>query len=619
MRLSWPPCAGWLLLELLYLSNVYAAPADGVPSAASFYVPRLPDLQQAYPLHIYAGHLPSDPNALSAAPTDVTAHLFFLLLKARRTSDKERIIFWFNGGPGCSSFDGAMMESGPFRMDGKGGVKLIDGGWEEYSTIVFLDQPAGTGFSYTSTDKFVHELTDAADQVVQFLRNFYDVFPEYRTMDTYLSGESYAGQFIPYTANAILNSNLNIPLRGAAIGNGWMDGRTQYPAFLPFSLKMGLFVEGSQAHQRAVDATNRCMKYINDTYGPAGPVPASIPTCERILSGIVASSTHNVDGKPMCLNMYDVRLIDTTPACGMNWPPALPDIKKYLGRQDVVRALHATRKSESWQECSGRVHQELRNTKSMSGIGLFPSLLQKIKIMVFAGDQDLICNHLGIEMMIDALDWNGQVGLGDAKTQGWSVNGSDAGTWVEARNLTYVKVFNGSHMVPWDVPHVTHDMILRFMGVDFSTITGGSAQIPSNVGVDFKPSFQPIIDQNKPQTGTTVPGIAKTPEQDKAMWEAYYNAGSAALVLVLIALAIGIFFWVRARRRRQRGIQMDRDYPDEVIPLHDNRAPSPNGRRVGDEEEEFHQRKGKARAESEVMGEAIFNVGDSDEEDDRRR
>lgn len=74
-------------------------------------------------------------------------------------------------------------------------------------------------------------------------------------------------------------------------------------------------------------------------------------------------------------------------------------------------------------------------------------------------------------------------------------------------------------MVPYDLPHVTHDMILRFMGVDFSALTGGSAQIASNVGVDFKPSFQPVVNENKLQSGTTVPGIAKTPEQDKAMWE----------------------------------------------------------------------------------------------------
>lgn len=94
----------------------------------------------------------------------------------------------------------------------------------------------------------------------------------------------------------------------------------------------------------------------------------------------------------------------------------------------------------------------------------------------------------------------------------------------ETANLMIDQIFNASHMVPYDLPHVTHDMILRFMGVDFSALTGGSAQIASNVGVDFKPSFQPVEDENKPQSGTTVPGIAKTPEQDKAMWEGMFFA-----------------------------------------------------------------------------------------------
>lgn len=58
------------------------------------------------------------------------------------------------------------------------------------------------------------------------------------------------------------------------------------------------------------------------------------------------------------------------------------------------------------------------------------------------------------------------------------------------------------------------------------------------------------------------------------------------------------------------------DYPDEVIPLHDNRASSPNGYHLDDDVS--RRRKGKGRAESET-GEAIFNVGESDEEDEGHR
>ena len=110
-----------------------------VPSAASLYVPHVPDLRQdeSRPLHVYAGHLPSDPNAASLPSSEVTAHLYFILVKARRTADKERILFWFNGGPGCSSLDGLMMEVGPWRVDGHGGLKAVDGGWEEYTTMAY--------------------------------------------------------------------------------------------------------------------------------------------------------------------------------------------------------------------------------------------------------------------------------------------------------------------------------------------------------------------------------------------------------------------------------------------------------------------------------------------------
>lgn len=108
------------------------------PSAADFYVKRVPDLHQdeEHPLHIYSGHIESDPNPSKSADA-VTAHLFFVLVKARKMADKERVMFWFNGGPGCSSFDGLMMEVGPWRIDGKHGLKTVEGGWEEYTTMIY--------------------------------------------------------------------------------------------------------------------------------------------------------------------------------------------------------------------------------------------------------------------------------------------------------------------------------------------------------------------------------------------------------------------------------------------------------------------------------------------------
>ncbi|EJD01360.1 KEX1 protein [Fomitiporia mediterranea MF3/22] len=585
-----------------------------VPSAAAFYVQSLPDLHQdeAHPLHIYSGHLSSDPDAEHLPSTTVTAHLFFVLIKARRTADKERILFWFNGGPGCSSFDGLMMETGPFRPDGNGGLETVEGGWEEYTNIVYVDQPAGTGYSYTSTDRYVHELSDAADQVVEFMRNFYQVFPEYKVMDTYIGGESYAGQYIPYIGDAIISSNLGISLNGLAIGNGWIDAHHQYPAYLDYAVKHALIEENSDIWKKIKQDTDDC---IADLDKVTGPVPIQISKCESLVTSVAMSrDIKSVDGKKKCMNVYDVRLVDDEGACGMNWPPPLPDVKAYLGRKEVVHAFHADAKSESWVECSGRVGRELRNRESPSSITILPKLVEKVPVMLFAGDQDFICNYMGIEALIQDMEWNGEKGLGTVKTEQWSVDGTPAGTWVESRGLTYVKIFNSSHMVPYDVPLIAHDMILRFMGVNFSAIADGSARIPSKVGDEEKPV--PVVLEGEEDGDSKIPvPPGKTPEQDKAMWEAYYNAGSAALVLVLIALAIGLFLFCR-RRRRIGKLKIGNS--EEAIPLSQN---------INGHDMDGHGENGNYKGKSRAMeGEAIFDVGEgSDDEseyrdvDERRR
>jgi len=168
-------------------------------------------------------------------------------------------------------------------------------------------------------------------------------------------------------------------------------------------------------------------------------------------------------------------------------------------------------------------------------------------------------------------------------------------------------------MVPYDVPYIAHDMMLRFMGVDFSQIASGSAKIPSNVGNDTKPALAPTTEedvQETPSSGST------TPEQDKAMWEAYYNAGSAALTLLLIGLAIGLFFFCRQRRRRRQVSSKPYD-AEETIPLSQNlRGPSGVNGDADEDPNDRRRRKGKSR--EDLQSEAIFDVGDSDGENDYR-
>ncbi|KAF6762072.1 pheromone-processing carboxypeptidase KEX1 [Ephemerocybe angulata] len=620
---AWLAALLLLVLPLPYQLVEAAPKSTTLPPASSFFVHSVPGIQQdpQHPLRIYAGHLPAESNATRLATNDVTAHIYFMMVKNRRAADRERVIFWFNGGPGCSSFDGAMMEVGPWRWDGqpagKESFNVKEGGWEEYATMVFIDQPPGTGFSFTSTNDYAKTIKEVQAHLLEFMRNFYSVFPEYKYADTYMAGESFAGQWIPYFADAVLASNLDVPLKGIAIGNGWMDAKRQYLSYLDYAVKMNLLEENSEDWKHVKKSHEKCEAAIEKVKGE----PMKIHDCASVIMGVINKKTADKDGKRMCLNMYDVRYEDTYPACGMNWPPEMHAITDFLGRPLVVNALHASAHPGAWTECKRDVHRAFREGEEQSSITVLPNVLSKIPVLLFAGDQDLICNYVGIENMIKDLSWNGEKGLGTVQTQTWNVNGSSVGTWVNSRNLTYVKIFNASHMVPFDVPHVTHDMMLRFMNVNFTSIYAeGTARIPSSLGpsaAGAKPIFLPSASV---PSASSVPVQGKTPEQEKAMWEAYYNAGSAALVLVLIFAAVGLWMCIRNRRKGGKGgLQLPlagAREDEESIPLnpagvaserHDNESSNGNGRdRAGSV-------KGKERAR---QSEAIFEVGDTDDEDD---
>lgn len=244
-----------------------------------------------------------------------------------------------------------------------------------------------------------------------------------------------------------------------------------------------------------------------------------------------------------CYNMYDVRLDDSYPSCGMNWPPDLKDVKPYLRRKDVTNALHVNKdKQTGWTECSGEVGSNFKTRTSKPSIQLLPDLLQHMPVVLFSGDQDLICNHLGTEEMIHNMKWNSGQGFelspGTwAPRRDWTFEGEPAGIYQEARNLTYVLFYNSSHMVPFDYPRRSRDMLDRFMNVDIASIGGK----PTDSRIDGEKGVQTSVGGHPNST------IAEQVEEDKledAKWHAYYRSGEVVLVIVIIAAsAWGWWVW----------------------------------------------------------------------------
>ncbi|KAK0635869.1 serine carboxypeptidase [Bombardia bombarda] len=542
---SWKRCLPALIATTV-LTLSWATPAVAEPSAGDYFVHSLPGAPDGPLLKMHAGHVEVTP--------EHNGNLFFWHFQNKHIANKQRTVIWLNGGPGCSSEDGAMMEIGPYRLKDDHTLVYNEGAWNEFANVLFVDNPVGTGYSYVDTDSYVHELDEMANQFVIFLEKWFALFPEYEHDDLYIAGESYAGQHIPYIAKHILarnklpSSKYKWALQGLLIGNGWISPKEQYDAYLQFAYEKKLIEKGTDIANKLEVQHRLCQKEL-----AVGPATIDSSACETILQDLLQFTVKvGASGKQECFNMYDVRLRDTYPSCGMNWPPDLVNVTPYLRRKDVTDALHISpNKNTGWTECNGAVGSQFRATQSKPSIDFLPDILSEVPVVLFSGAEDLICNHLGTEALISNMAWNGGRGFelspGTwAPRRDWTFEGQPAGFWQEARNLTYVLFYNSSHMVPFDYPRRTRDMLDRFMGVDISSIGG-----------------QPTdsrLDGEKMGPETTVGGAAgnSTADQqavkaklDAAKWEAYRKSGEIVLVIVIVLTGLwGYYVW-RDRRRRQ--------------------------------------------------------------------
>ncbi|KAI0108162.1 alpha/beta-hydrolase [Daldinia grandis] len=531
--------AGALLGLACWISVTHAE-----KSAGDYYVHSLPGVPEGDMIKMHAGHVEITP--------EHNGNIFFWHFQNQHIANRQRTVIWLNGGPGCSSEDGALMEIGPYRLKDENTLQYNNGSWNEFANLLFVDNPVGTGYSYVDTNSFVQNLDDMASQFVTFLEKWYNLFPEYEHDDLYIAGESFAGQHIPYIAKAILERN-KLPqtqtpwnLKGLLIGNGWISPPEQYEAYVSFAYEKNIVTKGSDLAARIEAQYRECKKDL----ASSGAHRVDVDTCEKVLQEILRlTQTKGSGGNNECFNMYDVRLKDVYPSCGMNWPPDLEFVTPYLRKPEVVSALHIDQnKATGWAECNGLVGNALRGNAGKPSIEFLPDLIKEVNVLLFSGAEDLICNHLGTEAFISNMQWNGGKGFelspGNwAPRRDWTFEGEPAGFWQEARNLTYVLLYNSSHMVPFDYPRRTRDMLDRFMGVDISKIGG----IPSKSFLDGEKL--PDTTVGGATNHTESDQAAKDKEVSDAKWAAYQRSGEVVLVIVIAGAAIwGYMIW-RGRRR----------------------------------------------------------------------
>lgn len=156
------------------------------------------------------------------------------------------LMIWLQGGPGGSSQFGAFTELGPIRIT-KDRTYQIPYAWNIMGHTIFIDQPLTVGFSYNrdKSQPLVSSAEQAGDHLLNFLSNLYKQWPALKKSPLYITGESFAGHYIPAFAEKILYNRTfldatGISFQGVAIGDGWTDPYSQINFYDSYLYSVGI-------------------------------------------------------------------------------------------------------------------------------------------------------------------------------------------------------------------------------------------------------------------------------------------------------------------------------------------------------------------------------------------
>ncbi|KAJ2472401.1 hypothetical protein GGI02_001603 [Coemansia sp. RSA 2322] len=446
-------------------------------------------------------------------------HVFFWYFGSRTrlaasfnaTTDKVPLVFWFSGGPGCSSQIANWQENGPCtyvpsapfdksisdeaRKALPHEVKRNPNAWNAVADVVFIDQPVGTGFSY---GRMPNSTEGAADTAWRTMQGVYALLSadaqkrgEQKITDVHIFGESYAGRYIPVFTEYILHMNkhvsasadlqgrgfVELPLKGIGIGNGMFDYFMQNPSYYSMGCDSSyppLFNRWQCAYLKS-KMIPRCNDLMSKCYSAWAPQTSALgmraDDCVRLQPERWRTSRECAAADSFCngalnwttmISTYDVR-----PSARL-----VPDDYVDYLRTDEFKAAVGAQIEIDYAECSDEVFDRFSSTSdevSRSAMSSLQYILgQNVPVLLYSGDADFICNWYGTVAVAKALQWPGKDRFASAQASNWtwpakSGKVMNAGQYTSADNLSFLRVFQAGHEVPYYQPQASLYMLAQFL------------------------------------------------------------------------------------------------------------------------------------------------------------
>ncbi|KAF5182262.1 Serine carboxypeptidase-like [Thalictrum thalictroides] len=367
--------------------------AGGVSGQESDLVTNLPGQPDVTFRH-YAGYI-------KLRQTDEKA-LFYWFFEAQNKVAERPLVLWLNGGPGCSSVAyGAAQELGPFLIRSNSSQLLLNKfSWNKAANLLFLEAPVGVGYSYTNKTEDLYKLGDkvTAEDSHAFLLQWFKKFPNFKSNEFYIAGESYAGHYVPQLAELIFDRNKGaskdtlINFKGFIIGNAVINDYTDQTGFVEYAWSHAIISDRlyhtilKECDFKLDNQTTICslsMRGFFQAYADIDIYSIYTPVC---LESVDSKRTRSkLVTAPRTFTQHD--LWHDLPS---GYDPCTESYTEtYFNRADVQKALHAnvTKLDYPYTTCSNAIRKWVDSANST--LPIIQKLLNAgIRIWIYSGDTD---------------------------------------------------------------------------------------------------------------------------------------------------------------------------------------------------------------------------------------